>query len=101
MSPVYFAPAKNPAATDVVARFLDEGYKPEGYTLYTYAAVQAFAQAAEAAGSTEIDALVTAMRSGNFSTVLGEIAFDDKGDVSAPGYVFYEWKNGSYDYTDM
>ena len=94
-------PAKNPAAADVVARFLDDGYKPEGYTLYTYAAVQAFVQAAEAAGSTDVDDLVAALRSGNFATVLGDIAFDDKGDVSAPGYIFYEWKNGTYDYTEM
>lgn len=94
-------PAKNPAASGVVDRFLETGYKPEGYTLYTYAAVQAFAQAAETAGSTEIDALIGALRGGDFSTVLGNIAFDDKGDVSAPGYVFYEWKNGTYDYTEM
>ncbi|MCH8096172.1 MAG: hypothetical protein IID53_03730 [Proteobacteria bacterium] len=30
--------------------------------------------------------------------VLGKIGFDMKGDVTAPGYVFYEWKNGTYDY---
>ncbi len=94
-------PAKNPNAADVVERFLAQGYKPEGYTLYTYAAVQVFAQAAEAAGSTDLDALIAELRSGSFQTVLGDIGFDDKGDVSAPGYVFYEWSNGAYDYTDM
>jgi branched-chain amino acid transport system substrate-binding protein len=30
--------------------------------------------------------------------VLGKIGFDENGDVTAPGYVFYEWKNGKYDY---
>jgi branched-chain amino acid transport system substrate-binding protein len=94
-------PAKNPAAAEVVARFVAQGYKPEGYTLYTYAAVQAFAEAAEAAGSVDINALIEAMRSTTFETVLGSISFDDKGDVAAPGYLFYEWKNGTYDYTDM
>jgi branched-chain amino acid transport system substrate-binding protein len=94
-------PAQNPQAATVVENFLAQGYKPEGYTLYTYAAVQVFAQAAEIAGSTDIDALVSAMRSETFSTVLGDIVFDGKGDVSAPGYVFYEWKNGGYAYTDM
>ncbi len=94
-------PAKNPNAADVVERFLAQGYKPEGYTLYTYAAVQVFAQAAEAAGSTDLDALIAVLRGGSFQTVLGDIGFDDKGDVSAPGYVFYEWSNGVYDYTDM
>ncbi|MDP6951259.1 MAG: branched-chain amino acid ABC transporter substrate-binding protein [Alphaproteobacteria bacterium] len=94
-------PSKNPNAADVVERFLVQGYKPEGYTLYTYAAVQVFAQAAEAAGSTDLDELIAVLRGGSFQTVLGDIGFDDKGDVSAPGYVFYEWSNGSYDYTDM
>ncbi|MBA3519800.1 MAG: hypothetical protein H0T75_19660, partial [Rhizobiales bacterium] len=29
-------------------------------------------------------------------TVLGTLEFDDKGDVSLPGYVFYEWEAGKY-----
>jgi branched-chain amino acid transport system substrate-binding protein len=32
--------------------------------------------------------------------MLGEVNFDDKGDVALPGYVFYEWKNGTYDYLE-
>jgi len=38
------------------------------------------------------------LRSMEFDTVLGKIGFDEKGDVTAPGYVMYEWKNGKYDY---
>ena len=38
-------PRKSPAAADVVAKFKAENYDPEGYTLYTYAAIQAFADA--------------------------------------------------------
>ena len=94
-------PTKNEAAAEVVARFMEQGYKPEGYTLYTYAAIQVFAQAAEAAGSTDIDALVEQMRTLTFDTVLGELTFDGKGDVALPGYVFYEWTDGAYGYTDM
>ena len=94
-------PARNPAAADVVARFLEQGYKPEGFTLYTYAAVQVFAQAAEAAGGTDVDALIEQMRGRTFSTVLGPLTFDGKGDVANPGFVFYEWNDGAYDYTDM
>ena len=94
-------PTENEAAAEVVARFMEQGYKPEGYTLYTYAAIQVFAQAAEAAGSTEIDALVEQMRTLTFDTVLGELTFDGKGDVALPGYVFYEWTDGAYGYTDM
>ena len=91
-------PRKNPDAAPIVKRFRDAGIEPEGYVLYTYGAVQAWAQAAEAAGTTDFDAVVNALNSGQFSTVLGDIGFDDKGDVTAPGYVFYVWSNGSYDY---
>ena len=31
-----------------------------------------------------------------FKTVLGEIRFDDKGDVVGPTYVFYKWHAGTY-----
>ena len=33
-------PRKNPAAAEVVKRFKDKGIEPEGYVLYTYAAIQ-------------------------------------------------------------
>ena len=91
-------PRKNPDAAPIVKRFRDAGIEPEGYVLYTYGAVQAWAQAAEKAGTTDFDAVVAALNTSQFSTVLGDIGFDDKGDVTAPGYVFYVWSNGSYDY---
>ncbi len=90
-------PRKAPGAAELVEKFRAASIEPEGYTLYTYAAIQAWAQAAEAAGSTEHDAMVTALDEGTFETVLGTLEFDDKGDVSLPGYVFYEWKGGEYE----
>ena len=91
-------PRKNPKAAPIVKAFRDKGIEPEGYVLYTYAAIQVFAQAAEKAGTTDVDKVIDAMNSGEFDTVLGTLSFDEKGDVTLPGYVFYEWKNGSYDY---
>jgi len=91
-------PRKNPVAAPVVKRFRDKGIEPEGYVLYTYGAIQAWAQAAEKAGTTDTDAMIKSLRANKFDTVLGMIGFDGKGDVTAPGYVFYEWKAGKYDY---
>ncbi|NCF10887.1 MAG: ABC transporter substrate-binding protein [Gammaproteobacteria bacterium] len=91
-------PRKNPVAAPVVAKFKAQNYEPEGYTLYTYGAIQAWAQAVAKAGSADTDAVIKALRGNKFSTVLGEIGFDGKGDVTAPGYVFYKWSNGTYDY---
>ena len=46
-------PRNLPTAKDVVAKFKAQGYDPEGYTLYTYAAMQVWAKAVEKAGSTD------------------------------------------------
>ncbi|HIP80449.1 MAG TPA: branched-chain amino acid ABC transporter substrate-binding protein [Kiloniellaceae bacterium] len=91
-------PRKNAAARAVVERFDAEGIEPAGYTLYAYAAVQVWAQAAEKAASVEPEAVAAALRRHDFASVLGEIVFDRKGDVSVPGYVVYRWSEGSYDY---
>ncbi|MEI9982676.1 MAG: ABC transporter substrate-binding protein [Aliidongia sp.] len=89
-------PRNNPAAKDIVAEFKKSGYDPEGYTLYTYAAMQVFAQAAEKATSTKLADLVKVLHSDSFDTVVGSIKFDAKGDVLNPEYVFYIWKDGKY-----
>ncbi len=91
-------PRKNPVAAPVVKVFRDNGIEPEGYVLYTYGAIQAWAQAVENAGTGDLSAVIDSLRSDQFDTVLGNISFDEKGDVTAPGYVFYEWKDGAYDY---
>ncbi|MCV0394161.1 MAG: branched-chain amino acid ABC transporter substrate-binding protein [Rhizobiaceae bacterium] len=94
-------PRKNPDAAPLVERFRAAGIEPEGYVLYTYAAIQAWAEAVKTAGGTEFDDVVAALNDGTFETVLGTLEFDDKGDVTLPGYVFYEWKDGEYDYIDQ
>lgn len=91
-------PALNPEAAPVVEEFKAKGLTTEGYVLYTYAAIQAWADAVKAAGSTDYDAVNAALNEGEFSTVLGKLSFDDKGDVTLPGYVWYEWSKGKYAY---
>jgi branched-chain amino acid transport system substrate-binding protein len=89
-------PTADPKNAALVARFQKQGVWPEGYTLYTYAAVQTWAEAAQKAKSTDTAKVEAALKSGTFDTVLGPIAFDAKGDVKAPGYVVYEWQAGRY-----
>jgi branched-chain amino acid transport system substrate-binding protein len=91
-------PRKNPAAAGVVKEFRAQKYEPEGYTLYTYGAIQAWAQAVSKAKSTNWKKVADTLRKNKFETVLGKIGFNKKGDVTAPGYVFYVWKDGKYDY---
>jgi branched-chain amino acid transport system substrate-binding protein len=90
-------PREKPEATEVVSRFRTANYEPEGGTLHTYASVQVWAQAVEKAGTTELDAVIKALRSNTFDTVIGRISFDDNGDVTGTEtYIWYVWKDGQY-----
>jgi len=87
----------SPAAKDVVAKFKADNYEPEGYTLYSYAAVQAWAEAATKAKSFEGPKVAEALHDGTaYKTVLGELAFDAKGDRVKTDYVFYIWNSGKF-----
>ncbi len=90
-------PRKNPAAADVVKRFKDKGIEPEGYVLYTYAAVQAWKQAAEKAKSTASADVMKALNDTEFDTVIGKFKFNEKGDPNLPPYAVYRWSNGTYE----
>lgn len=90
-------PRSNPAAAAVVDEFKKENYDPEGYTLYTYAAVQAWAQAAAATKGNDSKAISEWLRKGNaVKTVLGDISLNEKGDVKDAKYVWYKWAGGKY-----
>ncbi len=52
-----------PSAKDVVARFRADKYEPEGYTLSTYAAMQAWAAAVTKAGTTDSEKVADVLRS--------------------------------------
>jgi branched-chain amino acid transport system substrate-binding protein len=88
----------SPQAAEVVARFQAQDYEPLGFTLYAYAAVQVWAQAVEAAGSLDLNAVTLAMRSRQFDTVLGRIGFDGQGDVTGfEPWQWYVWQaDGTY-----
>jgi branched-chain amino acid transport system substrate-binding protein len=90
-------PRSRADAAPVVERFRASGFEPEGYTLYTYGAVQVWAQAAEKAGSLELQAMIGSLRQHQFDTLLGSIEFDDKGDLTVQSPVLYVWHaDGTY-----
>jgi branched-chain amino acid transport system substrate-binding protein len=87
-----------PEAAKVVAAIREEdAYEPDGYTLYAYGAVQAWAQAVEQAGSLKPKAVIKALRQGSFDTVIGKIGFDEKGDVTGiDTFVWYVFGKEDY-----
>ena len=90
-------PRKRPTAAQAVAEFKAKGFDPEGYTLYTYGAIQIWAEAANKAKSIDGKKVADALKGGQaWDSVLGPITFDKKGDITTADYVFYVWKNGNY-----
>ena len=98
-------PRANPNAADAVKKFRDAGFEPEAYTLYTYAALQIIADAAKVAGENDPMKVAEAMKAkGPFKTVIGDIGYDAKGDITRADYTMYEWKkgdDGKYNYFEI
>jgi len=89
-------PRKNPAAKAVVEKFRAKKFEPEAYTLYTYAAVEVMKQAAEAAKTLDPKKVAAQIKSGQkFKTVIGELSYDKKGDITRLDYVMYVWRKGA------
>ena len=89
-------PRKRPEAKAVIEKFRAKKFEPEAYTLYSYAALEIIKQAAEAAKTLDPKKVADTMKSGRkFKTVIGELSYDKKGDITRPDYVMYVWKKGA------
>jgi branched-chain amino acid transport system substrate-binding protein len=89
-------PRKIPGAKATVDKIKAGGYDPEGYTLYTYAAIQAWAAAATATKSLKTADLAKWLRDNKVNTVIGNLGWDKKGDVTSAAFVWYIYKDGKY-----
>lgn len=87
-------PRGRPEAAQIVETFRNvRRFEPQAYTLYSYAAVQIFEQAARGANSLDPKRVADFMRSGvTFRTVIGDISYDRKGDITRADYVTYTWQ---------
>lgn len=90
-------PRNKPSAKAIVERFKAKGIDPEGYTLYTYAAMQVWSQAVKKAGTIDPKKVMETIKAGKWDTVLGPIEYDAKGDIKQIDYVVYKWDaKGNY-----
>jgi branched-chain amino acid transport system substrate-binding protein len=95
---------KIPAAKAVVDKFKADKYDPEGYTLYTYAAVQSVAAALKANNNSKDGKVLAAwLKANGADTVMGKKSWDDKGDLKVSDYVVYGWKekDGKMTYDEL
>jgi branched-chain amino acid transport system substrate-binding protein len=73
------------------------GLNADGATLPSYVAVQLFAAAAVQVGAHNGKGIAEYLRSGKSTeTVLGPLAFDAKGEVQPPRFVWYKWSRGAF-----
>ena len=84
-------PRNKPTAKAIVEQFKSKNIDPEGYTLYTYAAMQVWSQAVKKAGTTDPKKVMDAIKAGSWDTVIGKLEFDAKGDIKQIDYVVYKW----------
>lgn len=90
-------PRMLPDSKAVVDTFRKSGYEPEGYTLYAYASVQTLAAAFNGAKSNKGEEAAKWLKANTVKTVMGEKAWDSKGDLKVSDYVVYQWdKDGKY-----
>jgi branched-chain amino acid transport system substrate-binding protein len=92
---------RNPIALETAKHIVDEfratGFEPEGFTLFSYATVQALAEGVRRAGKTDGAAVARALRTRNpVDTVFGPVTFDAKGDVEGMTYEINVWRNGHF-----
>ncbi|MDX8539242.1 ABC transporter substrate-binding protein [Mesorhizobium abyssinicae] len=83
MGTLMIAPPEWAAVADpkVVQTFTDKNIVPEGYTLPAYAAVE-IARAATAEAASSGKPLAEALTGHEFTTAIGPVRFDNKGDLS-------------------
>lgn len=90
-------PQSKPEAKEAVEKIKASGFVPEGFTLFSYAVVQAVAQGIERAGTDDPMKVAEALKNGEpISTVVGQITFDEKGDIKDATYDINQWHDGQY-----
>jgi branched-chain amino acid transport system substrate-binding protein len=88
---------KGSAAAKVVAELTAKKLDPTGYVLYSYAAIQVWAEAAKRIKSTKPVLVAKELKLHKaWPSVLGPISFDSKGDVVNAAYAIYKFHDGNY-----
>ncbi|MDQ6436927.1 ABC transporter substrate-binding protein [Mesorhizobium sp. LHD-90] len=90
-------PQSKPEAKEAIEKIKAGGFVPEGFTLFSYAVIQAFAQGIERAGSDDPAKVAEALKNGEpINTVVGQVTFDEKGDLKNASYDINQWHDGKY-----
>ncbi|MCP4751841.1 MAG: branched-chain amino acid ABC transporter substrate-binding protein [Proteobacteria bacterium] len=88
--------SRNPATIEVTKALSKRGQRPGNYGLQAHAGITAVFNAIEKSGSTKAKDIGKILRSESVSTTLGNISFDEKGDVVGSGFTIYRIDHGRF-----
>jgi branched-chain amino acid transport system substrate-binding protein len=88
--------SKSPASADAIKALGEKNIPAEAFTLNAYAAVEVLKAGIEkAGGADDPEAIATALKDGQpIKTAIGDLTYDDKGDLSSPSFSLYKWEDG-------
>ena len=89
-----FDPRSRLENSELIETFREDDIEPEGYVLYSFAAIQVWSTAVKAVQSLSFDEIVSNLSENEFETVLGSVQFDNIGDWEAPSFVPFRWLDG-------
>lgn len=82
----------DPKNQKLVKAFEMKNQDPSGpFVMPAYAAVQVMADSMKATGSTDSEDVAAYMRKTAFTTPIGDVKFDEKGDLTSFNFVVYNW----------
>ncbi|WP_152976097.1 branched-chain amino acid ABC transporter substrate-binding protein [Ensifer adhaerens] len=82
-------PKDDPAAADALTDLKSKNVAPDNYTLFGYASAQAIVAALQGTKEGTIDDQVKWLRANNVKSAVGNLAWNEKGDVKDFKFVFY------------
>jgi branched-chain amino acid transport system substrate-binding protein len=93
-------PLDQPAGKALIELGRLHGMELGGQALLTYASVQVWAEAVRQAHSFDTAKVAAALHSGQFTTIIGRVRFNAKGDIlGAPAeWLWYRWRAGKIEH---
>ncbi len=90
-------PLDLPAGRVLIELAHRRGMELGGQSVLSYASVQVWADAVRQANSFDTAKVAAALHSGEFTTIIGKVRFDAKGDVVGPPseWLWYRWRAGN------
>nr|AAR19309.1 putative branched-chain amino acid-binding protein [symbiont bacterium of Paederus fuscipes] len=83
---------RDPKNKALVDAFKAKNQDPSGiFVLPSYSAVAVIAKGIERAGAADPEKVATALRTNTFETPIGNLSFDEKGDLKNFDFIVYEW----------